>query len=813
MKTTTRNTKTKARTAKNTSTKYIAGLNLFLFGTGIAWAQGDQVTVVGSNVNENIDITYQTIGTESESAIAVKANLNENIESLSGKIVLSTGDSTNTDVKDRLFGLWLESSSKDSVTEMTNLSIQIDAYPPAAEGVISESNEIYGISGNTYDTISLTNTDITINAGSNASNSWIYAIGHQQYGVGMRVGIVDAESSIVIRDTDPGVSRYAGILARDIQEFHGSIDIQSISNTIGASSQGAGINIKWGQGDAILAGSIKVDAAAKATGISLVGGADSISSTIETSSYGAAVGIVVRANDSGVNSISSDITATGLAGAADHGVTLHPGSATGIHVEAGRIENISSHITVSGVGSYVFGTILYNTVFTDDYSGPSAGTISGTTKVHNTNTIYVNDTAGLASHLGTSLTYTDGTVHATGFDAFTGTIEATGTHNAVGMDLRAGYQIPEAQEGSLTRLNESGVISGSISAITDDTYVVRPGETDESGEMIPELNGNREEIHAKSTVAIRVDEGIETFEQVDNVNDLFPDGTPSRNDPNEAKVQKATLNFGNGASVVAKVGDTYGDAIGFATANLALRTVNANDRVTLFGDITSVGHGGFIKTGADAITITTDNSPTGTLIGDRGLQFEKGIYDVSSDYWFVDRVSLGTILDSSTSQVNLADSTKLVDTHTLDFHVNSDASYSQMAIANSEQMTINELQNINVTLGEELMSTSIFRVTLIDGDMIDSMGGTLTVSLIDLLPGGTDGLEDDLSSIYVEYDGIRKYYGTDGVQFTYDGTATDFVIGRGPSDVIPEPSTTTLSLLALAGILARRRRRMMQRDI
>ncbi len=767
-------------------------------------------TYVGGKQFETVDVIYKTANTTDDPATAVHADVGKGMDTLTGSIVLDSGNFDNSIEKDGLIGLYITGTSTDKQTTLENLSITINSHdssepPPVPNGETTPGTRyIYGVTGYSYsrDTISLTNTDITINAHSNKSGAWIYGLGYEERGIGMTIGVVDADSSITIRDTDPGVARYAGIYANDIEEFHGTVDIESVSETIGASSQGAGIRITGGSGDAILAGTVKVNTVDTATGISLKGGADTISTRIETKAAGTALGIMVNANEGRVNSISSQITATGELSEL---ISSHnAGSATGIHIESGTVGSITSQVTASGDGSYVFGVIVYNTKFTDNEASPYVESINGAINVDYSGLGYNNSIGGIASHLGSQLTYADGTVHQTGFGELRGTVSATGARNAVGLDLRAGYSIPDAMAGTTPTLNVSGTIYGAISATTTETYIIRPGETDTLGNYIPELNGSRDSIHAKSTVAIRVDEGIETFEQVNNVSELYPDGTPSKTDPNIAKVEKATLVFGNGASATAKVGTGYGDAIAFNTNNLALRTVNANDKVTLFGDITSVAHGGYIKTGADSVDITTENSPTGELIGDRGLHFERGNYDVSSDYWFVNSVSLGTVMGSEVSKVHLKDSTRMFDTHTMSFHVNSTSSHSQLSIAAGEQMTITELGNINVTLGEELMGTEVFRLTIIDGDMIDATGGTLTVNLKDLVAGGTTGLEDDLSSIYVEYDGVRKYYEDGGVSFSYNGTATDFVIGRG---VIPEPSTATLSIMALAGLLARRRRK------
>ncbi len=791
----------KALSQSLTKPTQYAAVSLTLVAHAGAFAEGatSASSIYDDVPSDPITVNYHATQTGANTAVQLKPSSYVEEEGvllyhpLSGSINVS---SANDDTGSKsITALYLEYSSATRLLPLKDLTIMLGASDaPITDG------SIYAITGKNNYPLDLLNTDITIHSHASKSGANLFGLswGAGNLGLAPTIGTVDADSSIYIKDHSGKVARSVGILAETIENYHGTIvmDVNSGGNL----HQSAGMRIFNGQATSTYAGSIEVRNANVASGLYLHGSAQTISSDISVDASSRGVGIVLLGDEGSVGTISSTVSINQSSSTAP---TEH---ATGIAIEAGRVGTISSNVSVRGDGDYVYGITLYSNTYTDYLSSPSAGIIDSVVQVYSGNSSYSDRVAAVVSHLGTTV---ESTGHQTGFDELRGTIEATGTHNAVGLDLRAGYGIPDAENAS--RLNESGTIYAQISAITDETYVRYPDtpwENESTGESVAYLNGDRSVMHNKSTTAIRVDERLESFDDTLSESEFYEQTL--YHGVNEAKVDVATLRFGNGASATARVGDSYGDAIAFGVRHLKLTTEHASDRVTLVGDITCVADSGNVKSGGniDEVSMRYPDDPVGALVGERQLSFLQGDYDVSSDYWFVDRAALGDAGLSQTSQVVLHDSTSLVGTKGLEFHLSSVDNHSQLSIDSGHTMTVTELTELTLTLDAALMNTEEFRLTVIDGDMIDNMGGTLTVTLRDLIHEGTGGLADDLGSIYVEYDG-KQLYSEDGiVSFTYDGTASDLVIGRGNAhDLIPEPSTTALSLLSLAPLLARRRRR------
>ncbi len=205
------------------------------------------------------------------------------------------------------------------------------------------------------------------------------------------------------------------------------------------------------------------------------------------------------------------------------------------------------------------------------------------------------------------------------------------------------------------------------------------------------------------------------------------------------------------------------------------------------------------------------------------IVFKSGEFDVTSDYWYVNNASIGDNRSKTTSTVTLSPSERFEDgiavlnrvadlsmVDVLDIHVNSDTDFSQLVIVENQLASIDTLQRINVTLSTDIMKTEEFRLTLIDGDLLDTMGGIFEVTFEDIDNALAGPGAYALETIVVEYDGVDYIHNADnGWIVPLSGTAIDFIIKRyaGHDATIPEPSTATLSLLALAGLLARRRRR------
>ncbi len=778
-----------------------------LAGLPCASSYGETITSTtfdGTTPLGHVNVT-NTSTDRSDDLVGVSVSGTTNFTApLSGSITVATPDVESTDssyASNSMTGVLIDSTSSDTFS-INGLTTNIDIK--GADYGYYVKNDSWGVVGKHKGSVSVSNSSINITTESDTTYSLASGIVLDAH-----LESFDASSSITIGGSGRAYTG-KGIQVNTLGSYEGSITIKS--------KFAEGIQVFDGQAGATLGGSVTINALYDANAISYAGQAESISTAISmTRELGTTGGSTMRgiylenhedySQMSEVKEISSNITITST------------GAVRGIEIDDySKFGTISGDITINAGGSEAFGII----------SNGTGGEISSHVRVSNTGTskYQVSNTAGVLANLGYAFTH-GGEVYDSASPAISGKIEATGISTAVGVhftyktDEQLGFDDPDAPVPDY--LNKSGLITGSISAHTSEsTYLF-----DAAGNVITD----RSSKHYKSTVGIRVaDSG--TW-----LGSLVP--------PTEGN--DAVLNFGHGVTVSALVGEgaeqTLGDAIQFDSPNLTLHA-GKDDVVTLTGDITSLAtkatyEGGVsglespndhplvdisalpkpkppVEWSSDSVATQQASSTRAAAasvdsIGaqEDALIFSQGKYHVKSDYWFVSEVAVGSYAIESTSQITLTGSTKFADTNMLSFHVNSTSDYSSITVSATEMLTINELGTVNVTLGAELMAAETFRLTLIDGDMFDTAGNTLTVNLFDLITEGTGGLIDDLASIYVEYDGVRYDYEDGPVTFTYTGEATDLVIGR---EIIPEPSTATLSLLALAGLLSRRRRGQRQME-
>ncbi len=239
-----------------------------------------------------------------------------------------------------------------------------------------------------------------------------------------------------------------------------------------------------------------------------------------------------------------------------------------------------------------------------------------------------------------------------------------------------------------------------------------------------------------------------------------------------------------------------GHAIVTLAGGITVNSVGTRDpsaKVTFVGNLTA----GF-------------NTTTGA-VGTESITFMKGNYDVTSDSWKAAKgVTLGT--KSATpgglheiAQVDLKDltigggtvgqKTEIV-ASTLNFTANSSASASQIHVGAGNDLDLDGLQVVNIYLsGDESNYTStVYFVDARSGNEFTA-DGEVYDSVVTESTGGTQKYQ---YNIYFNNDTDAH---TQHANFKIVHDATGIYLH------IPEPSTATLSLLALAGLMARRRRR------
>ncbi len=750
MKIRTKVTQTILSLLSKNSARYQSAVVCSLLGTQLSFA-AVTTTTNPSDINATITLDASDAGND-----IVIFSITSTDTPIKGTLDVKNNDGANDHFLSSIVGVHVNTAT-DSVLQFDGASISM-----AMTGGDSDPHlfDIYGVSANEDTQLSFKNTQISITAGAGIYDSYTYGI------YGGNITSFDEKSSIKLISQVEGPTIIHGMEVQSITNFSGEISVNGIENA-------TGLLVSSGAASASLAGTVSATSEALATALSYNGDARTIGGSYTATGSGASsAGIAAIISHGTIDTISATLNASG-----ENAIGLGLGEAK----SSTTVGTLSSTINVSAK-EHAVGIAYDNNNFSTYIEE-----ISSTITTNHLGTTYNNNTVGLVARLTTI--YTD---DKDGFGAFTGDIQAKGLSNAVGMELAHTFR-------DEPNSNESGLISGNISAFSDDTYILLDGgDTPDASKTY-----SREQFHFKSTAAIRIIMGELP---------IIPSSlTPETN-------ADSVLHFGNGAVAKAwvgaeskELGGSYGDAIQFTTDHLVLNAAS-NATVTLVGDITSdsKGYDYVSNTGGDksiSSTPVSSNEYAAATTSSRQLTFNEGTYDVSSDYWFVSQVNMGSSQTKGTGHVRLHDSTNLFVTDMLTFHVNSSSDYSSIGIAHGKTLTTASLENVQITLNDDIMAEENFEINLIAGDIIDATGGELRLTLIDLNAGGTELLEDNLGSIYIIYNGEKVYY-TDGMTISMDGSSTNLTIGRGTgSSHIPEPSTATLSLLALAGLISRRRRK------
>lgn len=214
---------------------------------------------------------------------------------------------------------------------------------------------------------------------------------------------------------------------------------------------------------------------------------------------------------------------------------------------------------------------------------------------------------------------------------------------------------------------------------------------------------------------------------------------------------------------------------------------NTEDSLQLSGaTIKGVAQGAYgtaIENTSKGISIVNEGAAStifGNLnAGEQALTFESGELNLSGDTWTASSVSIGS--DSGTVSLTL-ESSITIDAETLNFYIHTIDELSSIFIEEGYTLNLESIQIINIYLDDAVMDAGDFELVLIDGSI--------------------DFLSDD---VQVNYEVSEAY---SAVSFSYSAAAdgTSFIISSAGGEVVPEPCTVSLSFIALAGLLARRRR-------
>ncbi len=185
------------------------------------------------------------------------------------------------------------------------------------------------------------------------------------------------------------------------------------------------------------------------------------------------------------------------------------------------------------------------------------------------------------------------------------------------------------------------------------------------------------------------------------------------------------------------------------------------------------------------------NSSSGTTsiegnlnAGNQQLTFEQGQYSINSDSWSAESISIGS--DGGTTQISLSSSLEL-DASILDFYVNDLDDLSMISIADGSSLDLSDVITINVYLEDGVMESGDFELTLMDGTL--------------------EGLAEDVQVNYI----LSENYTDEFLSYGAADDGTSFIVSQN-TDVVPEPCTVSLSLVALAGLMMRRRRKASHRS-
>ncbi len=233
---------------------------------------------------------------------------------------------------------------------------------------------------------------------------------------------------------------------------------------------------------------------------------------------------------------------------------------------------------------------------------------------------------------------------------------------------------------------------------------------------------------------------------------------------------------------------------GGATITATITTTSTTGDTT----VVSTAHGTAILNTVAGISLSSADSSVANAVqingnlnaGEQSLEFTTGSYEISSSRWDATAsISMGAegatpTADYTTASVTTSD-ILTASTETMNFYVNSVSDVSTLIVGDAQTLNLEGLTTVNIYLKGELADyEGNLPVYLLDAREAESFNWDTGDDIVYQLYLNNVLLEQDIN-FYVQHDST-------GIS------------------IIPEPTTATMSLIALASLLQRRRRRARQ---
>ncbi len=613
------------------------------------------------------------------------------------------------------------------------------------------------------------------------------ASGSYAYGVNISGMITSNDTSSVGSITgeitiDGGVAYSYGVyLNGSTSTYKGGNTLGSIDTTIDintTSGSAVGVKNMYGSIDTI-AGKVIVDSSSGfVAGVDNYGYVKTLSATIdvEGASSGSVHGVYNRSiGDEGtIDLLTSTITATNVSGYC-YGIK-----------NIGDIGTISAEITAISTATSSASAVIaiYNLGcdISDGIKAIDGGTYSSISSGGSATTIWNNNWIGSI----------DATLISESESSWSSGIKNIDGNNTAKIESISGSITSVGATGSNGIYNKSiiGEVSASISSQADVyAYGIYNVSTGTLGTISSDIT-----VYGATAESF----GIVSFNTTDAV--TFT-GTITATSDSGMSIgivsQSGSIVFGEGASVSAS--STSGAAYALYCGELEDGSSDSSS-LTLSSDSTT-------------ISLTGDISVAG---GTGSLVFESGNYMISSTAWEVAEVvfSQGTAVT-----LTVASAEPEVASYSLVLKGDSASSDTTMVIQEGTTLTF-EVSSVDALNGldsalfivdssVDLSGIEAVSIILMDDGEAWSDGDTIDVSKL-IAYSGSDSTEEDLAIAIFDDVTISvtdaDFQTTTVLAASTDSEGDSGLVFTNP-DIVPEPSTATLSLLALAALCARRRRK------